>query len=334
MRERLSIASEAPLDRLARAAGEQEPRFEADDDAVIREALVVGRARARTRARRQALGGAAGALALAAASHHVEALPGARLEARDGGWRLGEGAALFDVTPGAPGGFVVETPDATVLVRGTIFAVHVEAAGTAVEVYEGRVEVRDTRGVRALAAGESFATRGGLRVSASLAERGARAARARAGTVSTPAERVAHGAGDPRATDPRATDPRATDPSATDPSATDPSATDPSGDVADEPVEAGDDDGARAPAPPAREVERAERVGPPRTSVELAEVRALVERGAYGEALDAIAAARPRPSDRGELAMLEGDALRALGRGAEAAAAYERAAGALSPTRA
>jgi ferric-dicitrate binding protein FerR (iron transport regulator) len=61
--------------------------------------------------------------------------------------RLGQGELLAAVTARRPGqGFVVATPDGRVQVRGTIFGLRVEAAGTRLLVHEGRVSARSESG--------------------------------------------------------------------------------------------------------------------------------------------------------------------------------------------
>jgi len=70
---------------------------------------------------------------------------------------LDEGTMVFDVAPLEEGArFEVETSDVDVVVHGTVFEVRAAATGTAIFVYEGRVEVRHRGHERLLDAGESF----------------------------------------------------------------------------------------------------------------------------------------------------------------------------------
>lgn len=87
---------------------------------------------------------------------------------------------------------------------------------------------------------------------------------------------------------------------------------------------------ARLPSSPRGRVE--ERT--PRSPITLADLRALCDRGAFAEALEAMENDPAPPGEEGEWAMLEGDAARALSDLPRAAAAYERAASALTPSRA
>ncbi len=67
--------------------------------------------------------------------------------------RLDSGTVLFDVRPIEHGRFAVTTPMANVLVLGTVFSVNASERGTTVRVYEGRVEVRGQHRVRVVSAG-------------------------------------------------------------------------------------------------------------------------------------------------------------------------------------
>ncbi len=99
--------------------------------------------------------------------------------------RLERGEMLFDVAPLADDeSFVVVTPDLRARVVGTVFAVRVSSAGSAVEVYEGEVEIaREGSVPLRLRAGESWAPADREWTSA-LAERGRAAAEQR--TARTP----------------------------------------------------------------------------------------------------------------------------------------------------
>lgn len=100
--------------------------------------------------------------------------------------RLTEGAILFDVAPLGPGSvFEVLTESETVRVLGTVFVVEVADARTSVRVYEGRVEVVSRTGRTVLGAGERYQGSVATERSASLeaAGVGAAARRTRAAPV-------------------------------------------------------------------------------------------------------------------------------------------------------
>lgn len=173
------------LDQLI--AGAREDSREAPStertDAMVRHAMLAGRARDRARRDRRVLGGVGAVLAAAAAlflmarlilpaggDYEVSLPTGDHLLARgDASFevesesptarrvRLRRGAVLFDVAPlGARATFEVVTDTETVRVVGTVFVVEVSDLGTSVHVYEGRVEV-DGGGDRAsLRAGELY----------------------------------------------------------------------------------------------------------------------------------------------------------------------------------
>ena len=91
--------------------------------------------------------------------------------------RLSRGAVLFEIGPLEGGHFEVRTPDIRVTVTGTVFVVEVEGPSSFVEVFEGRVLVRDGHGERTLGPGDRYGRPG--RASALLREEGLAAARRR-----------------------------------------------------------------------------------------------------------------------------------------------------------
>ncbi len=326
----LRIVEPAPeaagLDRLAEVAARMPIKSSAGDpEAVLREALVVGRARARAARTRRISALAIGALALAATAvmalrvgpapnpaapsptaaspiavalpegHRVHALAGSSLSLGEAGaMRLDDGAALFDVSPLAAGrSFVVTTPDATVTVVGTVFAVTVSEGATRVDVFEGRVDVSDAHGTRRLERGGTMSTGAALVLDTALDARGRAAAELRdAHPIAAPSAPAAD----------------------------------------EEPTRVSPADAHEEIAAPRPTATVSSPAAPP--SADLAAVRAMCDRGEFAEALAAIERATPPPRERGDWAMVEGDAERALGRLDEAAAAYERAATTLTPTRA
>ncbi|MCC6875881.1 MAG: FecR domain-containing protein [Sandaracinaceae bacterium] len=314
-----------------------------DAGALVREALIKGRARHRARgARRLALAAGAGAalacaaawIALAPASLAPPRPPPAELvrfalASRDRVVATGDarfdvesdtpalrrlhvarGAMLFDVAP-LPAGerFEVRSEHATVSVVGTVFAVEVTERGTRVEVFEGRVRIEDGRGSRALETGGRYDSSGSAQGShgglARLRASGWRAARRRpartqhvASAEVGRAERVrvrAQGVDPARA--PAALDALADDGSRERP--------------------------ALRRAAPERSEGRSERAAPSR--------EALAARIAAGEADQVLRTAQAQAGAAWRL--VEGDALRALGRHAEAAGAYDRAADGLRDGR-
>ncbi|MFK7986437.1 MAG: FecR domain-containing protein [Sandaracinaceae bacterium] len=208
--------------------------------------------------------------------------------------RLEGGAMLFDVRPIEGGEFVVSTPRAEVTVLGTVFSVATSERGTTVRVYEGRVRVENGERVREVAAGGVVHLGGGRPDRDPLAEAGTEAARRRA-----PAEQVelpsaptveAHAASSVPTRRPRATAPSETE---------QPTET-------EQPAET-----ESTPPPEPR----------PATASELRQWIAA------GDAELALVEARARISS-GQTApwrMLEGDALRSLGRAREAADVYRYA---------
>jgi ferric-dicitrate binding protein FerR (iron transport regulator) len=217
--------------------------------------------------------------------YHVE-LPGADERAV----RLDRGTMLFDVRPTPGGQFSVSTPEAEVVVLGTVFTVNAGARGTTVRVYEGRVEVRADDRVRIVEAGGLAHFGEGSAAADSLRDRGEEAARARlAQALAEPA---------------------------------------PAFEAEPDPV-ANPSERSSTPAPLVMTGGTGPRTAEPRLSFD--EARALIAT----EPARALAEAR-RATQSGDVdpwRMLEGDALRALGRIGEAADVYGQAARELAPPR-
>lgn len=228
-------------------------------------------------------------VAASGARFEVE-LPDARVRSV----RLGGGAMLFDVRPIDEGRFSVSTPNARIVVLGTVFSVQASERATTVWVYEGAVRIEgadgetavvEAGGVLHLGAGEAGAD--------ALATAGREAALRR-----VPADPIA-----------AATLAAATPP---DPPASDRAEPSREPRVARDPAPRVEAPSERALAPPAE----------PRTP---ADVRALIASGEAGRAL-AIAEEAVARGETDPWRMLEGDALRVLGRFEDAASAYQRAA--------
>jgi hypothetical protein len=240
----------------------------------------------------------------------VTATPGARLEvqsaaAHERRLALEGGTALFDVAPlGGGSRFEVTTPHARVEVRGTVFSVTSTHEHTVVRVYEGHVRVTLAGHAVELYAGQTWASDGPTSEADPLRDSATRAAAARSPHVTALpmpnveplAERAAPAAA--TAAEPAA-EPAAA--AAAVPAAATAAATA----AAAEPVRAPD-------------------------SAALAEARSWITLGTPAaerarriahERADSPASERP-----GAWRLVEADALRALGRHAEAAAAYDAAA--------
>jgi len=119
---------------------------------------------------------------------------------------LTRGEVLFDVAPLEAGqGFEVVTPHLRARVVGTVFVISVDENGSAVEVYEGEVEVlREGQAPLRLLAGESWSPAGEWR--SRLAQRGREAAQRRHATashVAAPEPTAAELARDPAVGTPR-----------------------------------------------------------------------------------------------------------------------------------
>lgn len=325
--------AESPLDRLlAEARGaEPEPLDELAVRRMAQRAAMTGGARHNTWTRRRLMFAAGAAAALAAAAVTLSVLPdstaptrtaapvprptapepseptdlelptGDRIVAAAGARfgvemarpeerrvRLSGGSMLFDVCSLEGGRFSVNTPNAEVLVLGTVFTVHATDEGTTVRVYEGRVQVRGHDEERVVHAGGMVHVGGGEPRSDSLAREGREAARERGLAQATPTPEP----------------------------------------VADRSAVRSERRPSVAPRPaPQREAQ-----APVEVPVEAADVRLWIARGDAARGLEE---AR-RQTGRGRVdpwRMLEGDALRALGRHAEAADVYRRATVELSPPR-
>jgi FecR protein len=157
------------------------PHASAEDDAqLIARAMVLHRTRERA-GQRKRIAAVGGAAALAAAfallfllgrhpgrATHTLASGDVIIAARNADFRVIEdrevarrievahGAVLLDVRSRARGTFEVATPSARVRVVGTVFAVEVGRHGrTSVRVFEGRVDFVEAGGTRSLGAGEA-----------------------------------------------------------------------------------------------------------------------------------------------------------------------------------
>lgn len=227
-------------------------------------------------------------LVAASGARFEVALPDARVRSV----RLGGGAMLFDVRPIDEGRFSVSTPNAEIVVLGTVFSVEASEGATTVWVYEGAVRVEGADGeARVVEAGGVLHLGAGGAGEDALAVVGREAAARR-----VPA--------DPSSALAEARPLDAPDPPA-----------EPSSDVAPRAVR---DRAPRAPAPPEPALAPAE----PRTP---ADARALIASGEAARALLVVEEALAR-GETDPWRMLEGDALRVLGRFDAAALAYQRAA--------
>lgn len=221
---------------------------------------------------------------------------------------LGSGTVLCDVRPLGPGSsFEVDAGETRVHVRGTVFSVTREDA-TVVRVYEGRVEVAHGGDVIEVLAGEQWSsrTRGVARLSPGpLDERGRSAAEQRAEAAAPPTEIIAV-ADDAGAAEDRSAPEAPVAELPSDASVANVAPDSPPGqdqDVVARPLPTVRDEPAR-PSP--RTADTAIREG--RASEALALAREGIARGESG------------------WGAVHADALRALGRPAEAADAYDAAA--------
>lgn len=222
---------------------------------------------------------------------------------------LRDGAMLFDVAPLPGGRLEVVTGDARVIVEGTVFTVDARGGATAVRVYEGRVRVERAGRATRLVRGEAWASSGAT-VDAPLAE-DAEAAAARRIAVAPTVEPIAPVAASPGAPDP-------VDPTAGRAPVLARSSTDQGLAPSDGGAPAGGSSSPSEPEPAATPA------APTR-----AEVTAWIAGGDPARALAACRAA-DHAGDAGAWLLLEGDALRALDRPDQAAAAYTAAAARLA----
>jgi ferric-dicitrate binding protein FerR (iron transport regulator) len=242
-------------------------------------------------------------VAAAGARFHVELA-----EASERRVRLEHGAMLFDVRPIERGHFTVTTPSADILVLGTVFSVNAER-GTTVRVYEGRVEVRGQHRVRVVNAGGVVHFGEGDAAVDVLQSEGEEAARLRVSNLDR--ERAPEAAAEERSA-------RASEPSQ----------------ESREVLTVQVDERASARA----EVQASATSREPPTSVAAREyprvedVRNWIATGAAERAL-AEAERAIRSGEVDPWRMIEGDALRALGRPLDAALAYRRAASELASPR-
>jgi tetratricopeptide (TPR) repeat protein len=330
-------AARAPLNRLVAEARSAEPEPLSDLTLLrmARHAAVAGGAQHRSWTRRRVMLAAGVAAAIAASltlvllpredtrpivQHHAEPGRSASLELASGDRlvaasgarfhveleragerrvRLERGAMLFDVRAIEGGRFSVATPAAEVVVLGTVFSVRTSAESTTVYVYEGRVEVRGGGRVRIVNAGGTAHLGGGRPAPDELAEQGERAAQARAAVAS--AEESTLEAEPPLA-----------------------------------PAELAPPEAAPVrvvpPAPPQAEEAQAEETPPEAARPSVADARAWIASGDAARAL-LEAQSATRAGDVDPWRMVEGDALRALGRASEAADAYHRASEELASPR-
>ena len=233
----------------------------------------------------------------------VTATPGARLEVQSAASHerrvaLEGGTALFDVAPlGGGSRFEVTTPHARVEVRGTVFSVTSTHEHTVVRVYEGHVRVTLAGHAVELYAGQTWASDGPTAEADPLRDSATRAAAARSPQVKAlPMPNV-----EPLAERADAAAPAAA--AAAVPAAA--AAAVPAAAAAPGPV----------PAPDSAALAEA------RSWITLGTPAAERARRIAHERADSPASERP-----GAWRLVEADALRALGRHAEAAAAYDAAA--------
>ena len=242
---------------------------------------------------------------------------------RERGVAMDAGTMVFDVARLGDGqAFEVETPHLAVRVLGTVFSVTASDDGTIVRVFEGAVAVRDGGDRRIVRASQRYSSSDGavaaLETESPLDSFAWRATVARAVSAT---ERVEDGQDSPEASADHPGGVRAE--GAGGPRIT----TDEEPSLPDEtrPTDGPDDEAADSAERSSDVVAPARRAAP----VDPAATRALIAQGLATRALW-----QARQHEGGEWRHVEADALRALRRFEEAAAAYDRAARELDGTRA
>jgi hypothetical protein len=213
---------------------------------------------------------------------------------------LTEGAMLFDVAHLRAGeSFAVVTAEARLEVRGTVFTVVAAPGRTTVRVFEGQVRIGEGSGGRLLGAGEAWDSSGAPPRDAPLRAEAEEAVRRRQALAALPP------APDVAPPEPAAPAPAAPtlEPAVPTPQPATPTPTSPTPAIAAE----------AKIAPLADE----------------AQIEGWIAAGELERALAAARAAAAASRDPGRFLVLEADALRGLGRSAEAARAYDDAAGRL-----
>ena len=260
--------------------------------------------------------------------------------------QLRTGAMVFDVAHVAHDQrFAVSTDHATVIATGTVFSVEATAASTRVHVFEGSVAIEHGGQRDSLAAGASWSSDRSDSGPASITAAGEDFARERAASAARPAPDVPTAS--PSTSVTTATAPIASASSTTKPATPSSATIDPA--PASTPPRVAATAPATAPratsavSPPGTTAPRAAVTAPSAGgSIEpavidarvaapsdLSSARADVAAGRYAEAL-AKANAPLREGESGAWDLVRGDALRALGRAAEAADAFESAARSLA----
>lgn len=321
------------LDHMLGVAARGAAKDRGDDERIVAEALVAGRARHRAAIRARLFATTSVAVAIGVAAALVFSFgggtPTARTEVALGSVelpthdvlraaesaryvieddrpvsrrvRIDDGAVLFEVARLGPGHvFEVHTGDLVVEVLGTVFSVDASPRGSAVRVFEGRVRIRAGEEVLELGAGESFGDTTGAELGR-LDAAGLAAATARLATAETSvATRVAV--------------------AEVTTTTTTPSASSAAPDVADEAPPSSDERRVVRAAAPSASDPRAEEMPAAPSAEPSVETAALWL--ASGDAERALSVAASHEDDDA-WALVAADALRALGRASEAATAYD-----------